>query len=224
MLKAIAYTRVSTDKQANDGISLDNQISKIKAYAEFNDMEIVEIIQDAGKSGKTLKREGIKRVIDLCENKEIDAVIVYQFSRLTRSTKDLLFLVEDIFDKNGVSFHSINEKVDTSTPQGKFFLTIIGAMNQMEREEISFRTKDALAHKKTKGERLGAIPFGYKLVNGSLIEVPEEQKAIALVKQLKSDGFSIRKIALEMERREIKTAKGAVKWHIATIQRILANG
>jgi DNA invertase Pin-like site-specific DNA recombinase len=228
MKKAVAYIRVSTIEQAVEGISLDNQIGKIQDYANLNDMNVVKIVKDAGKSGKTLNREGIQELISFCGAKEIEAVIVYQFSRLTRSTKDLLYLVEDIFEKNGVAFHSINEKVDTSTPQGKFFLTIIGAMNQMEREEIAFRTKDALAHKKEKGEKIGGtIPMGYRVVEETgrkiLVENADQSRTIELVKSLRAGGMNTRRIAIEMERRTILTATGKARWYPMTVKRILAS-
>ena len=63
-MKAIGYVRVSTEEQAREGISLDNQKTKIEAYCELNDLELVEIVEDAGKSGKDLNREGIQSLLN----------------------------------------------------------------------------------------------------------------------------------------------------------------
>ena len=83
-MKAIGYIRVSTDEQAREGISLENQKAKITAYCELNDLDLVEIIEDAGKSGKDLNREGIQSLLGKVKARTIDAVVVYKLDRLSR--------------------------------------------------------------------------------------------------------------------------------------------
>ncbi len=103
--RTIGYIRVSTREQVNNGVSLDNQEYKIKTYSDLKDLDLVEIIKDKGKSGKDLNRTGIQRIIKMAKNKEIDAVVVYKLDRLNRKTRDLLFLVEDVFNKNNIAFY-----------------------------------------------------------------------------------------------------------------------
>lgn len=165
-LRVVGYTRVSTLEQSRDGVSLDNQLYKIKAYAELKDMELIEIIVEEGKSGKTMNRPGLQKIITLINQKQIDAIICYKLDRLTRKTRDLLYLIEDVFTKNNIQFISLNENIDTSSATGKFFLTVMGAMAQMERDLIAERTVDALQELSRQGRRLGSpdkIPFGFKL-------------------------------------------------------------
>lgn len=194
--KAVGYIRVSTQEQASEGVSLENQEAKIRAYAELKDLELVEIIRDEGKSGKDIKREGVQKLISLSKRKEIDAVVVYKLDRLSRKTRDLLFLVEDVFVKNEIIFHSLNETIDTTTATGKFFLTIMGSMAQLERDLISERTSDALQHLKTNQmRRLGCpdkTPFGFKQSKrsmASLSDLKEDKKEMSLLKKM----FSLRK-------------------------------
>ncbi len=111
-MKAIGYIRVSTIEQANEGVSLDNQKVKIKAYAEVKDFELLDVIEDAGISAKNLNRPEVKRVIDMVKSKEIYAVIVYKLDRMFRNTIDALETTRQ-FVKQGVSFHSIQESLDT---------------------------------------------------------------------------------------------------------------
>ena len=132
-LRVIGYTRVSTLEQSREGVSLDNQEYKIRAYADLKDMELVEMIVEEGKSGKTMNRPGLQKIINLINNKQIDGVICYKLDRLTRKTRDLLYLIEDVFAKNDIQFISLNENIDTSSASGKFFLTVMGAMAQLER-------------------------------------------------------------------------------------------
>lgn len=193
-MKAIGYIRVSTEDQAREGISLDNQEAKIKAYATLNGLDLTEIIKDAGISGKTLNRPGIAKVLKMIEAREIEAIIVYKLDRLSRKTLDNLTLIES-FDSNGIAFHSIMEKIDTKSAQGRFFLTILSALAQMERDLIAERTRDALAHKKTKREWTGRIPFGYRVEDSHLVEDPEAMKTIQKAKRMKTDGKSIRAIS-----------------------------
>jgi len=193
-MKAIGYTRVSTQDQAREGVSLENQATKIKAYCELHNMNLQEIISDEGLSGKTLDRGGMARILGMAEAEAIDAVIVYKLDRLSRKTVDNLNLIE-FFENKGVSFHSITEKIDTKSASGKFFLTIISALAQMERDLISERTTDALSHKKQKGEWLGTIPFGFKVNGKHLKPDPAQMKIIKKAKRMRRNGKPIRAIA-----------------------------
>jgi DNA invertase Pin-like site-specific DNA recombinase len=193
-MKAVGYIRVSTEDQAREGISLDTQKAKIEAYAAINDLELLGIIRDEGASGKDLEREGMAKLLDLIESGRVEAVIVYKLDRLSRRTLDTLTLIENLESK-GIAFHSISEKVDTKNATGRFFLTIISAVAQMERDMIAERTKDALAHKKQNGEWTGRVPFGFRMENNRLVEDPEQMKVIQKAKRMRRSGKSLREIS-----------------------------
>jgi site-specific DNA recombinase len=218
--RAVGYIRVSTSEQATEGISLDNQKAKITAYCALHDFELLEIIEDAGKSGKDLNREGVQDLTSRIKGRKIDAVIVYKLDRLSRKVIDTLTLVETI-EKAGVAFHSLNEKIDTSTAMGRFFLNITASLAQMERDQISERTRDALQMKISRGERAGQIPYGYRLAGDgkSLILHEREQEIISLVTRLHDKGYSFRAICGELER-EGHRPQGA-HWHPQTVKNIL---
>ena len=158
--KAVIYVRVSTDDQASNGISIENQIQKCSTYCELNDLKIIKIINDAGKSGKNLIRPGIENILEYCKNGMINSVVVYKLDRLSRKTKDMLDLI-DTFKVSNVELHSLNEKLYTSTPQGQFFLTMISVLSQLERDQIAECTRDALQYKKNSGFILGRPPYGF---------------------------------------------------------------
>lgn len=220
MTKAIGYIRVSTEEQANEGVSLQNQADKIKAYCQLNDLDLIEIIEDAGKSAKTTNRDGLQRLLKLVNDKTINAIVVYKLDRLSRKVIDTLTLLEN-FEKNKVAFHSINDKIDTNTAMGKFFLNITASLAQMERDQISERTKDALQGKKARGERIGSVPYGYQLDPDGihLIENPREQEAINLIHELKDKGYSLRATADELTMKGYQPIGKA--WHPQTIKNIL---
>lgn len=215
-LRAIGYIRVSTSEQADKGISLANQKHKIEAYATVKDLDLVGIISDKGVSGKDLNRVGIVEITRLINDGKIDAVVVYKLDRLTRKTKDLLYLFEDLFNKKNISFYSLNENIDTTTAMGNFFLTLMGAMGQMERDLISERTSDALQELKRRKRRLGCpdkTPLGFTLNKRqralmiNLVQVPEEIKTVKTIFNLRTKKESLADIG-----KKVGMAKSSVKY------------
>jgi site-specific DNA recombinase len=225
-LKTIAYIRVSTREQADEGISLQMQREKAAEYARLNDLGEVEAIEDAGYSGKTMNRPGIQRLIELCEAGQVGHVMVYKLDRLTRRTRDLLRLVEEVFPRNGVHLHSLREQVDTSSAMGNFFLTIMGALAEMERRLIGERTSEALQSKRGRGECVGPVPFGFDLADDGerLLPNPGELAVVEQMKAWHSQGASLREIArrLNAERVPTKREHGR-RWHASTVRYILSN-
>jgi site-specific DNA recombinase len=221
-MPAIGYVRVSTEDQAKEGVSLDNQKSKIKAYCQLKDLELREVIEDAGISAKNLRRPGVQKLLKLARRREVDAVVVYKLDRIFRSTVDALETTK-AFDKWGVSFHSIEETLDTRSALGRFFFTLTAALAEMERRLIGERTKAALAHKKSKSEKTGGdIPYGYDLTPaGILIRNDEEQEVIRFIRRLNRDGYSLRRICRELEKAGHLTKRGNAVWQPSTVSKIL---
>src|SRR5450759_3579584 len=161
-MAAIGYVRVSTDRQAEHGVSLDAQDAKIRAMATVQGVSLLEVIVDGGESAKSLNRPGLRRLLSLVNDGGVQAVIVAKLDRLTRSVKDLCGLLE-LFEKKNVALVSVAESLDTGTAAGRLVITIMGAVSQWEREAIGERTREALRHKRSNGERVGTIQFGYRL-------------------------------------------------------------
>jgi len=221
-MKAIGYIRVSTEDQAREGISLDNQRAKIKAYCDLKEMDLIETIEDAGISAKNLNRPGAKRVLEMAKGKQIDAIVVYKLDRMFRSTVDALETTRR-FDKWGIFFHSIQETLDTQSAMGRFFFTLTAALAEMERGIIGERTRAALSHKRANGEKTGGdVPFGYNLSSTGHLEANKaEQKAITLIHDLNRKGYSLRAICRELEREGHKTKGGGLVWHPQAVSRII---
>jgi site-specific DNA recombinase len=221
-MTTIGYARVSTEDQAKEGVSLDNQKAKIEAYCQLKDLELREIIEDAGISAKNLRRPGVQKVLKLARGKEIDAIVVYKLDRIFRSTIDALETTK-AFDKWGVSFHSIQETLDTRSAMGRFFFTLTAALAEMERRLIGERTKAALAHKKSRNEKTGGdIPFGFDLTaEGLLVKNEREQRVIRIIKKLHGEGFSLRRICRELEWEGHRTKKGHAVWHPQSVAHII---
>ena len=123
--QALGYARVSTDEQAREGVSLEAQVARIRAYAVAKELELVEVLTDDGISGKTLDRPALRELVRRCERGEVGHVVVVKLDRLTRRTRDLLALVDDLFLARQIELHSVSESLDTSTPHGRFVLTLV---------------------------------------------------------------------------------------------------
>jgi site-specific DNA recombinase len=204
-MKVIGYVRVSTEEQARGGVSLDMQRAKIRAYADLEDMELVEILADEGISGCSIKiRPGIQQVLQMVREKRIDAVIIYKLDRMARNTVESLEIAK-LMDRKGVGLHSITEKLDTKSALGRFFFTLMASLAEMERGIISERISAAMERKREKLEPCNNNPtYGYRIEGCRVVPDLHEQAVIKRIQSLHSGGHTIWGI------RDILTAEGIV--------------
>jgi len=176
-IKAGLYARVSTDSQL-EGYSIDAQKEFLLSYAKSKDYIEFEYYIDGGYSGKDLNRPAIQKLIEDCKNHKIDAVFVFKLDRISRSQRDTLYLIEEVFNKYDVSFVSMRENFDTSTPFGKAMIGVLSVFAQLERETILERTRIGLKKRAEAGlwRGGGKIPFPYRYDRntGTLIPIPEQ--------------------------------------------------
>ena len=220
-MKAIGYVRVSTEDQAREGVSLEAQEAKIRAWADLNGYDDVEVFVDAGISGSRAdNREGLQDALSAI--RKGDALIVYSLSRLARSTKDTLEISELLMNK-GTDLVSLSEKIDTTTAAGRMVFRMLAVLGEFERDQLAERTRGAMAYKKSKGELIGAIPYGCTLGpdGKTLLENPEEQEVIQAARELKASGVSLRTIARSLADRGFK-ARNRKQFDPKQIQRMLA--
>jgi len=219
--KTIAYLRVSTDKQADHGVSLDAQRAKVEAYASLYDLELVEVIVDAGASAKTLTRPGLSRALEMLASGEADALLVAKLDRLTRSVRDLDTLIHKHF--SNVALLSVAEQIDTRSAAGRLVLNVLASVSQWEREVIGERTKDALAVKRSRGEKTGgSMPYGYVLATDgkTLVQGGPESEGLDLIRELmERPDLSLRGIARELTARGV-TPRGKA-WYGKSVANIV---
>ena len=191
----VLYGRVSTAQQALDGISLAAQRDRLNAWASAHAYRVIAHESDAGISGKRAdNRPGVQAAITLaCEHKA--ALVVYSLSRLGRSTQDIL-AIADRLDRAGADLVSVSESIDTTNAAGKMVFRLLAVLAEFERDLASERTRAALAHKRRRGEKTGGrVPFGYRVRDGLLVPIPEQQEAIRIGLDLYRRGRSYRAIA-----------------------------
>jgi DNA invertase Pin-like site-specific DNA recombinase len=223
-MRVIGYIRVSTDEQSENGQSLAVQRSKLEQYAKLYDLELVAVVEDAGESGRSLKRPGIQAVLAKLAGGEADGLLIAKLDRLTRSVADWQGLVDGYFgERAGKQLFSVGDSIDTRTAAGRLVLNVLLSVAQWERETIGERTRDALRYKSQQGERVGKVRFGFDLAADGKTLLPNaaEQEALALMRRLRAAGQSYRAIAAELERRGIRT-KGGKAWVFTSVKGILA--
>ncbi len=211
---AALYIRVSTDAQREEGYSIEAQTQMLKAYCISREIKRYSFYIDGGFSGSNIQRPEMQRMIEDINNGEISSVIVYKLDRLSRSQKDTLYLIEDVLNPRGVSFVSLRENMDTSTPIGRAMLGIMSAFAQLERETIKERTSLGMKERVKSGlwPGGGKIPFGYDYDKVRGILVPnEDAETVKKIYSLYLQGFSTLKIAqltgLKYERLAIQILK-----------------
>lgn len=209
--RLVGYVRVSTLEQASEGVSLAVQGARLSAFASGIGASLVAIYEDAGASAKGLQRSGLAAALASLERGEADGLLVTKLDRLTRSVRDLGYLVDRYFATR-YALLSVADSIDTRTAGGRLVLNVLASVAQWERETIVERTTEALAHIKSQGRKLGPPSFGRN---------EAERKVIAVIRDRRMTGASLRTIARELAASGIPTIRGG-RWSAETVRLILA--
>lgn len=215
-----AYLRVSTDRQADKGYSLSEQEKRIKAFCSSKDWNLVKIYKDPGFTGSNLERPALQNLIE--EIDAYDIVLVNKLDRLSRSQKDTLYLIQDVFAPHGCSFVSIEESFDTTTALGIAMVGILSAFAQLERSQIKERMKMGKEGRKRKGLWHGGYynPIGYDYKDGKL-QINDESEQVKLIFNMYLNGTSIRDITRFLQQHY--TTRYTSWNYVGTVRKILSN-
>lgn len=212
MQPAVAYIRVSTQEQAQHGVSLEAQEARVRAYCLMADLHLVSVVREEGVSAsKSLAtRPGGQSLARLVAQGEARHVVSLKMDRLFRDALDCLTQTR-AWTQAGVSVHLVDmggQTLNTGSAMGKMFLTITAAFAELERNLISERTSLALQHKKAQGVRLGAPSLN-------------DPAAVARMLALRSEGLPLRGICAALAREGFQTCRGG-RWAPETVSRVLA--
>lgn len=218
MNKAIGYVRVSTEKQVEEGVSLDAQVAKIKAWASLNDYELIHIYSDEGISGASLnKREGMQQALNRIRKGM--AFVCYSLSRISRDTIDTIQISRTI-EKAGADLVSLSEKIDTTGASGKMIFNMLAVLNQFERDQVAERTKLAMSFKKSKNQAYSPTPYGYTRHGNELVINVDEALTVMRIKSMFANGTGYNAIARILNTEGIPTKTGKL-WRANTVYYLL---
>ncbi len=188
----VAYCRVSTDEQADEGYSIEGQADKARQYASLRDLGEVTVIADPGMSGKNVHRPGLQQLILAVESGHVTNVVVWRLDRLSRNVRDLQEL-DSLFSQHGVALHSVSENLDLSSAAGRMFFNILGTFAQYFREQLSENVSMGIERAVNEGRWMNRPKTGYGMVEGQLL--PNDDAArVREVYRLRIEGLSYRAI------------------------------
>lgn len=215
------YSRVSTTEQAENGHSIDEQHERLQKYCEAMGWKMFKFYTDAGFSGANTDRPALQSMISDIKKGNVEKVLVYKLDRLSRSQKDTLMLIEDIFLANKCEFVSMSENFDTSSPFGRAMIGILSVFAQLEREQIKERMSMGKEGRAKEGKWHGGSiqPIGYNYVDGQLVINEFEAMQVRELHRLFQEGKGFRTIC------NIFSEKGYVEkygaWQPKTVKRVL---
>jgi DNA invertase Pin-like site-specific DNA recombinase len=207
--RVIGYMRVSTEEQAESRAGLEAQRAAILAEAERRGWHLVEVIEDAGFSGKSLKRPGIATALEALRRHRADALVVAKLDRLSRSLLDLAGLMETATREHW-ALVALDVNVDTSTPSGKAMASMMGVFAQLERDLIGQRTREALAVKRREGVQLGRPRL-----------LPEA--VVARIVAERAEGAALQLIADRLTAEGVPGGQGGQRWYASTVRAVLVS-
>lgn len=224
-MKVVGYARVSTDKQAEFGLSLGDQKARLQKYADLYDHEVVGMYEDVG-SASTLLRSGLDAARMELVSGRAEGVLVTSLDRLTRSLTDLQTLLEAHFHEGGKHLMSLREYVDTSSATGRLVLNLLTAVSEFEVATIGERTSAALQAKKERGEYTGGpVPYGFILSSNGVDLLPNlaERAVIKAAMRHRINGVSLREVCRRLDADGFKSRTGK-PWHPSQVSRLLETG
>lgn len=228
MTRAAIYIRVSTEKQVDEGYSLQFQEEKCMKKIEYEEWELVNIYRDEGISGKLDKtsRPGLNQMLEDAKVGLFDTLVFYSIDRLSRDTANMLNLFNELESYN-VKMCCLREKFETDTPTGKFFLTILAATAQLDRDHILEKTEHGReARRKIDGEMGGKLPYGYMRTSNGIEIDKDRAKTVKLMFILRNKyKRSYRQIAEYINENidEYSKPGSGKRWNQSSIRKIILN-
>lgn len=223
---AIAYVRVSTEEQARDGVSLDAQEERVRAYCHAAGLELVAVIREEGVSASKPLADRPKGsdLVRRLQRGDATHVVALKLDRLFRDAVDALNQSRG-WERRGIALHLIDlggQALNTGTAIGKMFFTMTAAFAELERNLIGERTSAAMAHKKSRREVYSPTPYGWDRDGDSLKRNATEQRVIERMRRMRGDGLSYQAIAATLNTRGVRAKRGG-RWHASQVHYVLNN-
>ncbi len=221
-MKAVGYTCLNTLSQQPKNFTLAVQEKAIKKYVKAKGWELGPIYQEVISSGNAQDQPMLDKIIAESGEGKFDVLVVARLDRLTRNIRKLNTLISTVCMKNRAGLISIEEGLDTHTASGGLALKIIDIVTKWDTKRISDRTREIIARKRAKGERVGHAPFGFTYYKKKLIAVENELKTVSLITDQRDQGLSYHKIAKYLNERKITSKRGGI-WYAETVKTVYQN-
>ena len=222
-VRVIGYTCLNTLSQQPKNYSLEEQESIIQQHVETNNWELVQMYREVTDTNSGQQHQPkLAEIIENSNKGKFDALVIPRLDRLTRNIRQLNTLISEMCIKNGIELISIEEGLDTRNECGELALRIVDIVTKWDTKRISDRTREIIARKRAKGERVGHAPFGYTYRNKRLVAVEQELKTVRLIREQRDKGYSYHKIAKYLNERKIPSKRGGI-WYAETVKTVYQN-
>jgi len=221
-VRAIGYTCLNTLSQQPKNLSLDEQERIIADYVKDRDWDLVRIYQERTESTNTMSQPMLEEIISDSAHDKYDIIVIARLDRLTRNIRQLNTLITQVCMQNGKHLVSIEEGFDTRTDCGKLGLKLIDIITKWDTKRISDRTREIIARKRAKGERVGHAPFGYTYKDKKLVAVTHELNTVRVIREKRQEGLSYHKIARFLNEHKILSKRGGI-WYAETVKTVFQN-
>jgi len=220
-MKAIAYCRVSTVAQGEDGVSLEMQRDRIAGWCVGNGYEQEAVFVETMSGGRASNRPELQKALSMsCRVRGV--LVVFSLSRLARSVKDTLLIAERL-ERAGANLASLTERIDTNSALGKMVFRLLSSLAEFEKDQLSERTASAMGHLRRSNRRISArIPLGYNLARDGATLIPNrsELRVIEDICRRRHKGQSLASIAGRLQLDGVATKAGG-RWHASTVRAII---
>lgn len=222
-MRVIGYTCLNTLSQQPKNFGLEEQERIIQEYVDSNNWELVGMHRELTDTNSGQQHQPkLSEIIENSNKGKFDALVIPRLDRLTRNIRQLNTLISEMCIRNGVELISIEEGLDTRTECGELALRMIDIITKWDTKRISDRTREIIARKRAKGERVGHAPFGYTYRNKRLVAVEAELKVVRLIREQRDKGHSYHKIAKFLNERKVPSKRGGI-WYAETVKTVYQN-
>jgi DNA invertase Pin-like site-specific DNA recombinase len=221
-MRAIGYTCLNTVSQQPKNLTLEDQEKTIQQYADNRGWSLVGIYQEVTESTNTMSQPKLEQIILDSGQDTFDILVIARLDRLTRNIRQLNTLINRMCLQNGKHLNSIEEGFDTRNECGQLGLRLIDIITKWDTKRISDRTREIIAKKRAKGERVGHAPFGYTYKDKRLVIVPAELDTVRVIREQREKGLSYHKIARYLNERKIVSKRGGI-WYAETVKTVFQN-
>jgi site-specific DNA recombinase len=222
-VRIIGYTCLNTLSQQPKNYSLEEQEHIITEYVAANNWELVGMERELTDTNSGQQHQPkLAELIESSDKGKFDALVIARLDRLTRNIRQLNTLISEMCIKNGVELISIEEGLDTRNESGELALRLIEIITKWDTKRISDRTREIIARKRAKGERVGHAPFGFTYRNKRLVAVEQELKTVRLIREQREKGYSYHRIAKFLNERKVPSKRGGI-WYAETVKTVYQN-
>jgi site-specific DNA recombinase len=221
-VRAIGYTCLNTLSQQPKNLTLEDQEKTIQQFAASHGWGVVSIYQEMTESTNTMSQPKLEQIIADSGKDTFDVLVISRLDRLTRNIRQLNTLINRMCLQNGKHLISIEEGFDTRNECGQLGLKLIDIITKWDTKRISDRTREIIAKKRAKGERVGHAPFGYTYKDKKLVAVASELDTVKVIREQREKGLSYHKIARYLNERKITSKRGGI-WYAETVKTVFQN-